>query len=105
VPLPPGAWQPFPALPVAMEGNGPDGYTLTDLTTGQRRAYAIARPADTPLDRLRLALAGMPDEALGWLVPVFMSGRPWPDGLGGFLPESREAIMAVRAACAEALGA
>jgi hypothetical protein len=59
-PLPPGAWQPFPDLPVAMEDNGPDGYTLTDLTTGQRRAYVIARPVKKDaLKRLRAKVEGL----------------------------------------------
>lgn len=36
--------RPFRGLPLTIESNGPDGYTLTDLRTGRRKAYAIARP-------------------------------------------------------------
>lgn len=56
------------------------------------------------------ALETMPDEAFGWLVggclppPHGAAGgfgpmpRIWPDGLGGFLETSREAIVAVQTA-------
>ncbi len=46
--------------------------------------------------KLLLLLASMPDEAFGWLVVSCLT-RIWPDGLGGFQPESRESIAAVRA--------
>lgn len=52
------------------------------------------------------ALATMPDEAFSWFVlacPVsaMMKGgnaQIWPDGMGGFSPESRASVEAVRAA-------
>lgn len=45
------------------------------------------------------ALAGMPEEAFGWFV-VWATGAmvQYPDGLGGFKPESRTAIAALRTA-------
>ncbi|MGE3276706.1 MAG: hypothetical protein AB7O67_16465 [Vicinamibacterales bacterium] len=47
--------------------------------------------------RILLVLATMPDEAFGWFV-AWASGAPvtYPDGLGGFLPESRASIEALR---------
>lgn len=43
-----------------------------------------------------LVLAMMPDEAFLWIA-VAIAERIFPDGLGGFKPESREAITAIRA--------
>lgn len=47
--------------------------------------------------QLLLALAFMPEEAFGWFV-AWASGAsmPFPDGLGGFQPASRESIQALR---------
>ena len=49
--------------------------------------------------RLLITLATMPDEAFGWFV-VWASGgmMQFPEGLGGFMPESRAAITELRAA-------
>lgn len=41
-------------------------------------------------------LAEMPDESFGWFVAWALGG--FPDGLGGFTPESRTAIEALRRA-------
>lgn len=51
--------------------------------------------------KLLLILASMPSEAFGWALSAMAMGRGqiWPDGLGGFRPESQAAI---RAAIAEA---
>jgi hypothetical protein len=55
--------------------------------------------------KLLLVLATMPDEAFGWLTLAIQKfpGRAnvWPDGIGGFKPESRAAIEAARHAAAE----
>jgi hypothetical protein len=64
--LPAGAWRVFDDLPLAMESNGPDGYTLTDLRTGARKAYAIARPAPLDLDGLRAAIHAYVIAELPW---------------------------------------
>lgn len=42
-------------------------------------------------------LEEMPEEAFGWFVAWGMNG--WPDGLGGFKPESRAAIEALQVEC------
>lgn len=59
--------------------------------------------------KLLLILATMPDEAFGWLVLNIakVQGRPnvWPDGLGGFKPDSRAAIAAAREAATAILEA
>jgi hypothetical protein len=41
-----------------------------------------------------LILATMPDEAFSWFVSFALTG--FPDGLGGFRPDAREAIAAIR---------
>jgi hypothetical protein len=54
--------------------------------------------------RLLLALALMPDEAFSWFVlaavPSAMlhgaTAQIWPDGIGGFSDESKQAITEVR---------
>jgi len=54
------------------------------------------------------ALATMPEEAFGWFVLAARSSamtqgataQIWPDGIGGFMPESRAAIEALRDAVA-----
>lgn len=47
-------------------------------------------------DALLAVLSSMPSEAFGWLVVMIAhvkgSGQIWPDGLGGFRPESRASI-------------
>jgi hypothetical protein len=49
---------PWPDLPITIEPNGDDGYTLTRTDTGARKAYAIARPhEDDALRTERDALA------------------------------------------------
>lgn len=57
--------------------------------------------------KLLLVLASMPDEAFTWLVIAIakLPNRPnvWPDGIGGFTHESRDAISAARAAAGELL--
>jgi len=55
--------------------------------------------------RLLLTLATMPDEAWGWFV-AWAGGASvqYPDGLGSFSPESREAIQALREAARARLG-
>lgn len=55
-----------------------------------------------PRARLLRILETMPSEAFGWLVVPLAQGI-WPDGLGGFQPESRVAIEAVRAEAAAIL--
>lgn len=54
--------------------------------------------ADAATDRLTLLLilATMPDEAFGWFVSFALTG--FPDGLGGFRPDSRDAIARLREA-------
>lgn len=42
-----------------------------------------------------LILAMMPEEAFLW-VAVAVATRIFPDGLGGFRPDSRQAIEAIR---------
>lgn len=61
-------------------------------------ARLATREGLTPDDRVELleALISMPDEAFGWFVAWCMTG--FPDGLGGFKPESRQSITALRAA-------
>lgn len=39
---------PWPDLPITIEPNGDDGYTLTRTDTGARKAYAIAKPVAEP---------------------------------------------------------
>lgn len=46
--------------------------------------------------KLLSVLAEMPDEAFGWFVALAIAG--YPEGLGGFRPESREAIEDLRKA-------
>ncbi len=46
--------------------------------------------------KIVLILATMPEEAFGWLLVEWMRGRPFPDGLGGFRNDSREAIVALK---------
>jgi hypothetical protein len=41
---PKGTIRPFADLPVVVESNGDFGYTLTNLRTGQRKAFANAQP-------------------------------------------------------------
>lgn len=41
-------------------------------------------------------LGEMPDEAFGWIVAAFEN--IFPDGTGGFQPESKQSIAALRAA-------
>jgi hypothetical protein len=48
-------------------------------------------------DALIEALRTMPDEAFGWVV-IAIATRIFPDGLGGFMPDSRASIDAARAA-------
>jgi hypothetical protein len=53
----------------------------------------------TPQDKIVEALRTMPAEAFSWLV-ITMAHLPngqqiWPDGLGGFNPESRKSIESV----------
>lgn len=54
-----------------------------------------------PVDRAALlrALAESPDEVFSWFVAWCMTG--YPDGLGGFRPESRASIYALRRAASE----
>lgn len=53
---------------------------------------------------LEKCIEAMPEEAFGyiaqalWLSPVTHSNRVFPDGIGGFTPESRAAIIATQAA-------
>lgn len=42
----------FDDLPVTIEQNGPDGFTLEHTRTGERKAYAIARPVSTVVDEV-----------------------------------------------------
>ena len=56
-----------------------------------KRAAAPASPRAALLGTLET----MPDEAFGWLVMRIQQGI-WPDGLGGFRPESRTAIETAR---------
>lgn len=44
--------------------------------------------------KLLTILAEMPDESFGWLLLTIAGqrGQIWPDGLGGFRPESRTSI-------------
>lgn len=58
--------------------------------------------------KLLLCLATMPDEAFSWFVAwALQNDFKWPgkfkfpDGLGGFRPESRSAIEQLRAAATE----
>lgn len=46
--------------------------------------------------KLLLVLATMPYEAFGWFVAWTQTG--FPDGLGGFQPDSRAAITALKKA-------
>lgn len=64
-------------------------------------------------DRLPVleALATMPAEAWGWVVLTLTDapletgrGQVWPDGLGGFMRESQEAIQKTRAAARKFAG-
>ncbi len=41
--------------------------------------------------KLLLILAEMPNEAFNW-IPIAITSRIFPDGLGGFKPESRDSI-------------
>lgn len=62
-------------------------------------ATADAIPAGmTPYEAFRAAIASMPDEALGWLVVALGRQPVWPDGLGGFRPDSAASIRAAMAA-------
>jgi len=54
-------------------------------------------PSDDSRYELLAALAALPDEAYEWIVGAALT-QIWPDGLGGFMPESRTAITNVRAA-------
>ena len=64
-----------------------------------RRPKAAVTPLPSPdyTNRKPLldAIATMPDEAFGWIV-VAVATRIFPDGLGGFMPESRTSIEAAR---------
>lgn len=57
---------------------------------------------------LLAALQTMPDEALSWLIlrcpPRALMGSIWPDGLGGFNPDSQKAIRDVQQAAQAWLG-
>ena len=61
---------------------------------------------DATRGKLLEALALMPDEVFGWFV-VWANGgmMQFPDGLGGFLPESRASIATLRDAAAKYLEA
>jgi hypothetical protein len=45
--------------------------------------------------KLLLILATMPSEAFGWIL-ASIAMRIYPDGLGGFNPDSRASIIAVK---------
>jgi len=56
--------------------------------------------------KLLLILALMPEEAFGWFVGWAMIGSSkfqmkYPDGLGGFKPESRKSIEELKKAALE----
>lgn len=62
--------------------------------------------------KMLLILALMPDEAFGWFVVWAARGKPsgagddyigqmFPDGLGGFMPESRKSIEELKKAAVE----
>lgn len=63
------------------------------------RKVKKAKPASPPTDQSRTLLlallAEMPDEAFGWVL-IALANRIWPDGLGGFMPDSRTSIEAAR---------
>lgn len=63
------------------------------------RKVKTTKPASPPADqsrtRLFTLLAEMPDEAFGWVL-IALATRIWPDGLGGFMPDSRTSIEAVK---------
>jgi hypothetical protein len=73
------------------------GWTVTD---GEERGDSLSVDVpDANRGALIEVLATMPDEAFGWFVG-WASGVmvQYPDGLGGFLPESRASIEALHAA-------
>lgn len=53
---------------------------------------------DPKRQKLIDALSSMPDESFGWFVG-WASGAmvQYPDGLGGFMPESRKSVETLRA--------
>ena len=79
----------------------------TDPGWRKRERATQKRDAPTaPPNRqgLLTVLTVMPDEAFGWFV-VWASGgmMQYPDGLGGFMPASRDSILALRKAAREYL--
>jgi hypothetical protein len=79
-------------------------------TTGD--SFTVTVP-DATRGQMIEALATMPEEAFGWFVLAARSSamtqgataQIWPDGIGGFMPESRAAIEALRDAVAAYLEA
>jgi len=69
------------------------------VTEPPRRSHKKQLPV-SPRAPLLAVLATMPEEAFGYLVLSIagMRGPIWPDGLGGFKPESRASIEAATAA-------
>jgi hypothetical protein len=69
-----------------------------------RKPAAPAPDVATSRKALLLALEAMPDEAFGWFVVWAAGGATsplaykYPDGLGGFRQESRDAILALQRA-------
>jgi hypothetical protein len=61
----------------------------------------IAVPCPASRTGLLAILAAMPEEAFSWLVVRVAGdagvGQIWPDGLGGFRPDSRASIEAAQA--------
>ena len=81
--------------PARAEGRNDSAYTFRD-----GKLISHDSPGLTPCGAFRKAIYTMPDEALGWLMLAISQQQVWPDGLGGFKPESRAAIQAVLAAVA-----
>lgn len=67
----------------------------------KKKPAQTARP-DPRRAALAKVLAEMPEEAYGWFVAWAMQG--FPSGLGGFKPESRASIEALRKAAARYAG-
>ncbi len=61
--------------------------------------------------RLELALLALPDEAFSYVALAIFNAPPakhdaiWPDGRGGFLPESQDAITAAEKAASDYVAA
>jgi hypothetical protein len=93
---------PLARLTIALMGRDNRDWPAMLARVDDLKAAAVLPPARAALLRV---LAEMPDEAFGWLVVMIAhvkgSGQIWPDGLGGFRPESRASIeAAVKAALA-----